>query len=57
MTSLRAMVQRIDSAVVYSTLEQDVFRTYFSYGAGDPEKSLTERAQETISSMEMSLAE
>ena len=57
MTSLRAMVQRIDSAVVYSTLEQDVFRTYFSYGTGDPEKSLAQRAQETISSMEMSLAE
>lgn len=57
MASLRAMVQRIDSAVVYSTLEQDVFRTYFSYGTGDPDKSLVQRAQETISSMEMSLAE
>lgn len=57
LASLRAMAQRIDSAVVYSTLEKDVFRTYFSYGAGDPEKSLAERAHEAISSMEMSLAE
>ena len=57
MTSLRAMVQRIDSAVVYSTLEQDVFRTYFSTAPVILRNSLAQRAQETISSMEMSLAE
>lgn len=59
MDSLRAAVARINSAKVYSDLDQDIYELYdtwhFSYGQQDT--SLEELVEQTISSMEMTLAE
>lgn len=57
LASLRSMVQRIDSAVVYSTLDQTIYEAYFGWHFEPPGKSMEERVEEAISSMEMSLAE
>lgn len=59
MASLRAAIGRIDSAKVYSNLDQDIYQLYetwyLSYGRSEePLEELVERA---ISSMEMTLAE
>lgn len=57
--SVRAAVERIDSAKVYSDLDQDIYELYetwhFSYGRLDT--PLDELVDQTISSMEMTLAE
>ena len=57
--SVRAAVERIDSAKVYSDLDQDIYELYetwhFSYGRLDT--PLEELVDQTISSMEMTLAE
>ena len=59
MASLRAAVERIDSAKVYSDLDLDIYDLYetwhFSYGRLDT--PLEELVEQTISSMEMTLAE
>lgn len=59
MASVRAAVARIDSAKVYSDLDQDIYELYetwhFSYGQLDT--PLEELVEQTISSMEMTLAE
>ena len=59
MASLRAAVERIDSAKVYSDLDLDIYDLYetwhFSYGQLDT--PLEELVEQTISSMEMTLAE
>ena len=59
MASLRAAVERIDSAKVYSDLDQAIYEMYdtwhWSYGQLDT--SLEELVEQTISSMEMTLAE
>lgn len=59
MESLRAAVNRIDSAKVYSDLDLDIYELYetwhFSYGQLDT--PLEELVEQTISSMEMTLAE
>ena len=59
MASLRAAVARIDSAKVYSDLDLDIYDLYetwhFSYGQLDT--PLEELVEQTISSMEMTLAE
>ncbi len=59
MDSVRAAVARIDSAKVYSDLDLDIYELYdtwhWSYGQLDT--PLEELVDQTISSMEMTLAE
>lgn len=57
MSSLRALVQHIDSTVVYSTLDQTIYEAYFDWRFEPPGKSMEERVEEAISSMKMALAE
>ena len=55
--SLRAAVERTDSAKVYSDLDVDIYNLYETWHFERPEKSLEELVEQTISSMEMTLAE
>lgn len=57
MASLRAAVARIDSAKVYSDLDLDIYQLYYTYYLERPEETLEELVEQTISSMEMTLAE
>ena len=59
MASLRAAVERIDSAKVYSDLDMDIYNLYetWHWSYGRSEEPLEELVERTISSMEMNLAE
>lgn len=57
MASLRASVDRIDSAKVYSDLDQDIYEMYYTWCLERPDETLEELVEQTISSMEMTLAE
>lgn len=59
MASLRAAIGRIDSAKVYSNLDQDIYQLYetWHWSYGRSEEPLEELVERTISSMEMTLAE
>lgn len=59
MASLRAAVERIDSAKVYSDLDMDIYNLYetWHWSYGRSEEPLEELVERAISSMEMTLAE
>lgn len=57
MASLRTAVERIDSAKVYSDLDQDIYEMYYTWYLEHPAETLEELVKQTISSMEMTLAE
>ena len=57
--SVRAAVERIDSAKVYSDLDMDIYNLYetWHWSYGRSEEPLEELVERAISSMEMTLAE
>ena len=57
MASLRAAMERMDSAKVYSDLDLDIYQLHFNYYLERPEEPLEDLVERTISSMEMALAE
>ena len=59
MSSLRAAMERIDSAKVYSDFDQAVYQMHdtWHWYYGNPEEPLEDLVERTISSMEMTLAE
>lgn len=59
MASLRAAMERMDSAKVYSDFDQTVYQMHdtWHWYYGNPEEPLEDLVERTISSMEMALAE
>lgn len=59
MASLRAAMERMDSAKVYSDFDQTVYQMHdtWHWYYGNPEEPLEDLVERTISSMEMTLAE
>lgn len=59
MASLRAAMERMDSAKVYSDFDQTIYQMHdtWHWYYGNPEEPLEDLVERTISSMEMALAE
>ena len=59
MASLRAAMECMDSAKVYSDFDQTVYQMHDTrhWYYGNPEEPLEDLVERTISSMEMALAE